>query len=108
MRDRSQAMLPLDSVHDHQRLVPGAASGAVSHRAIVRPGLEQRRNGLFEQVAVALRSLGRKELEGNDRRPARGPGGVDVSNQLLKQITLAPQPPGPSQPPSRIPKPNTR
>src|ERR1035441_5332292 len=35
MGHRSQTVLPMDAVHDHQRLVPRAAAGAVGHRAAV-------------------------------------------------------------------------
>src|SRR5215831_19050674 len=49
MSDSGETVLPLNAIDDHQRLVAGAPAGTVSHRTIIRPGFEQRRDGLFEQ-----------------------------------------------------------
>jgi hypothetical protein len=41
VRERGQAMLPLDAIHDHQRLIARAAAGAIGDGAVIRLGLEQ-------------------------------------------------------------------
>src|SRR6266704_824324 len=84
-----QAVLPLDAVDDPQRLVAGAASGAVSHRAIIGPGLQQRRQRFLQQVALALVGLWRKELKRDHRAPGAGLRGIDVPNKLHETSTCA-------------------
>src|SRR6266540_5833836 len=77
-----EAVLPLNAIHDHQRLVPRAAASAVSDGTETRLELHQRGDGLFQQDALAFRGPGRKEFKGDDRAFG-GPGiGEDVSNEM--------------------------
>ena len=82
VRDRRQTVFALDAVHDHQRLFARAPARPVRHRAKIRPGLEQGRDGLFQERAIAFFRLGRKELEGNHRLPRGAFGRIYVSNKL--------------------------
>ncbi len=84
-----QSVLPLDTFHDHERLVARAAPGAVRDGAIVRLCLEQGGNGLSQQVAVALVRFRGEELERNHRAPGEAPGRVDVASKVHELPTCA-------------------
>ena len=89
VRHRRQA-LPLDAVHDHQRLLARAAAGAVGDRAKVRRGLAQRRDVFLQQSAVAFAGLGRKEFERDDRPPGRHFRRIDVTDELHRPRNMPP------------------
>ena len=71
MRQRRQAVLALDAIHDHQRLVARAAAGAVGDGAKIRFGLQQRGDMLFEEIRSAFVRFGREKFKGDDRLPGR-------------------------------------
>src|ERR1051325_3893814 len=82
VRHRSKAMLPLDTVYNHQRFVASASPCAVGDGTIIGFGLAQSRDGFFEQIAVAFVRLWRKKLERNHRLPSGGFGGVYITDKL--------------------------
>ena len=80
-RERGQAILALDAIHNLQGLFARAAAGTVSHRAKIRAGRQQRGNLFLEKRAVAVIGLGREEFKGNDRLFCRHFFGVDVADE---------------------------
>ena len=87
VRKGGQTVLALDAVHDVQRFVARAAAGAISHRAIIRFGGEQRGDLFFQQGAVAVVRLRRKKFKRNDRLSGRQLLGVDVADETHVQLT---------------------
>src|SRR5262245_50506054 len=87
VRHRRQVVFALDAVHDRERLVARAATGAVRDRTEVRTQPAKRRNGLLDERALALVGLGREELEGNDGAPGNPSGGVDVTDVLNHAVS---------------------
>jgi hypothetical protein len=82
MHHRRQAMLALNAIDDSERLVARAPTGPVSHRTIIRPRREQRRDGPGKKVPFALLGFRREEFE-RDRRPACGPALlVNIADEL--------------------------
>src|ERR1700690_2873203 len=82
MRQRRQAMLALDAVHNHQRLVARAAARAVGHGTEIRFDLKQRGNVLFEEGQVAFLRPGREKFKRDDRPPRGVLGRVNVADEL--------------------------
>ena len=71
MRQGRQAVLTLNPVHNHQRLVAGAAAGAVGDGAEIRSGLNQGGDVLFEEIPIAFVCPGGEEFKGDDRLSGR-------------------------------------
>src|SRR5213082_3513914 len=82
VRHGGEAVLPLNAVHDRQRLVPRAAARAVGDGTEIRLELPQRGDRLFEKDALALFGLGRKKHEGDDRTFGRPGRRVDVADEI--------------------------
>ena len=82
MGERGQAVVALDAVNDHQRLVARAAARAVGHGAKVRAGLQQRGDVFFQKRAIALGGLGREKFKGDDRLFRRPFRRIDVPDEL--------------------------
>ena len=80
MRHGGQLLLALNPIDDGQRLLAGAAAGAIGDRAEIRAQFAERGNRLLEEDTLALVGPRRKELE-RDRRAAILPGlGQDVAD----------------------------
>jgi len=86
MRHGGQAVLALNAVHDHQRLVPRAAARAVGDGTEIRLKLQQRRNGLLEQDPFAFFGFGREKFKGEDRALGLPRRRKDVSNEMHAPI----------------------
>jgi hypothetical protein len=82
MRQRDQPVLPLNAIHNHQRFVARAAAGAVGDGAIIRLGLKQGGDLLFQEMAVAFIGFRGKKLKGDDRPAGRPFRRVNVTNEL--------------------------
>lgn len=98
MRDRREAVLFLNAVHDPQRLVPRTATGAVGHRAVIGFGCQQGGDGFFDKIAVALVRFWGGKLERNHRLAGGLLRSVDVSNRLHEKRTMPENRPNPSFP----------
>ena len=81
MRQRGEAMLPLDAVHNHQGLVTRAATCAVGDGAKIWSRCEQGGNLFFQQGAVALVGFWREKFKGDDRLFCRHFFSVDVADE---------------------------
>jgi hypothetical protein len=82
MRQRRQAMLALDAVHNHQRFVTRAAARAVGDGAEIRFGLKQRGDMLFEQGQIAFIRPGREKFKRDDWPPRGLFSRVNVADEL--------------------------
>ena len=82
MRHCGQAVLPLDAIDDHERLVARAATGAIRDRAEVRFQRHQGGQRSFKQSAVAFLRFRGKELEGDYGEIALFARGKNITDEL--------------------------
>ena len=82
VRERGEAMLALDPIHNHERLVPGAAARAVGDGAKIRARGEQGGQVFFKERAVALVGLGWEKFQRDDGLAGRLFGGVKIADEF--------------------------
>ena len=85
---RRQALVALNPIDDHQRLLAGTPAGAVRHRAEIGIELAESGNRLLEQRALSLLGLRGEELEGNDGAPGCARGREHVAYELSGRVAF--------------------
>jgi hypothetical protein len=81
VRHRGDLVLALNPIDDAERLVAGAAAGAVGHGTEVRVQCAEGGNGFLEERPLAFIGLCREELERDDRAAHRAGVREDVADE---------------------------